>query len=352
MTIDNKIAVGVVGGAGYVGGELLRLLYTHPNVELSVVVSNSSAGKPLSDKLPGFHGSKLSFSKFSEEELISKCKVVFLAQENGYAMGVAAKFLEKGISVIDLAADFRLKDPATFKEWYKLDHQATDLLRDAVYGLPEKKRAEIKAGKLIANPGCYPTATQLALIPLLENNLIDPNSIIVDAKSGVSGAGRGKVVVDYLYGEVNEGIRAYGVGGQHRHVPEIEQELSSVGNVPVKISFTPHLVPMTRGILATCYANLSNKISKEQLHELFVKRYANEQFVQVYELGQYPVTKAVYGSNFCHIGVTIDHRTNRVIVVSAIDNLVKGAAGQAIQNMNIILDIDENTGLQMVGMWP
>jgi N-acetyl-gamma-glutamyl-phosphate reductase len=341
-----------VGAAGYTGGEVLRLLSAHPKVELSLIASETYAGKPLRAAFPGFGNSSLHFEKLDPASLVERSDLVVLAQENGFAMEHAATLLEAGKKVVDLSADFRLRDGSLYPLWYKTTHASPTLLAEAVYGLPELYRAQIKGATLLANPGCYPTATILALAPLLKANLIDPKSIIVDAKSGVSGAGRSKHSLEYHFAEANESVRAYGVGGVHRHTPEIEQELGRLVGAPLTLTFTPHLIPITRGILSTCYGTAMRVTSVAELQTLFAAHYKGEPFVTVLEAGAFPVTKGTYGTNQCHIGVGFDARTNRVVVVSVIDNLVKGAAGQAVQNINLMCGFEETAGLFFAGVWP
>lgn len=352
MTSDSA-RVGIVGVSGYGGGELARLLAMHPKAELTYVTSGTYKGKPLSTALPGVAGRiDLVCEEFDLDAAVDKCDVVFLAGEAGLAMKLAPQLVEAGKKVIDLSADFRLKDPAAYAEWYKAEHTAAKWIDTAVYGIPELNRSAIKKASLIANPGCYPTSAILALAPLLRNKIIDPASIIVDSHSGVSGAGRSKFSLDYHFSEVNESMKPYGVGGVHRHTPEIEQALTEVARRDITITFTPHLSPITRGILTTAYGNLAVDIDAASLHAQFVDYYADEPFVVVMDQGQWPATKYAEGTNYCYIGVTIDKRTGRAIVISAEDNLVKGMAGQAIQNMNLMCGFDETTGLTMVGMWP
>ena len=350
--MTEKLKVGIVGVSGYGGGELARLLAAHPNVELTYVTSSTYAGKPLRAALPGAAPSDLVCEVFDSAICADQCEFVFLAGEAGLAMKVAPGLLDAGKKIVDLSADFRLKDPAVYQEWYKAEHTAPQLLDEAVYGLPELNIAEIAEARLVANPGCHVTAAVLGLLPLLAGNAIDPSSIIIDSLSGVSGAGRSKFGLDYHFAELNESMRPYGVGGVHRHTPEIEQALSLF---PHKVTFTPHLVPITRGILTTAYANLAPPelgAGGADLHALYREFYQDAPFVTILEPGQFPATKHVCGTNFCHIGLAVDKRTNRVIVVSAIDNLVKGAAGQAIQNMNLMCGFDETAGLMMGAVWP
>ncbi len=345
----DKLKVGIVGVSGYGGGELARLLLQHPDVELAYVTSGTYADQPLSAALPGMTGrTGLICEKFDASVAAEKCDFVFLAGENGLAMRVAPGLLEAGKKIVDLSADFRLKDADVYREYYKAEQSAPHLLQDAVYGLPELYKSQITNARLLANPGCYVTSAILALAPVLDH--VDLGSIIVDSLSGVSGAGRSKFGLDYHFSEVNESARPYGVGGTHRHTPEIEQSLSWEAKRPVTLSFTPHLIPITRGILTTAYANLTGP--SDALHTLYADFYKDAPFVNILEPGQFPATKHVFGTNYCHIGLAVDKRTNRVIVTSVIDNLVKGAAGQAIQNMNLMCGFDETSGLTMAAVWP
>jgi N-acetyl-gamma-glutamyl-phosphate reductase len=347
------LRAGIVGVSGYGGGELARLLLSHHQVELTYITSETYEGKPLSAALPGI-GRKgdLVCKHFSEEAVSDQCDVVFLAQENGFAMHVAGGLLETGKKVIDLSADFRLKDLQAYQNWYRLEHTAPSLLEQAVYGLPELHKKEIKKAQLVANPGCYPTSAILALAPLLSSKAIQPQTIVINSLSGVSGAGRSKHNLQYHFPELNESASAYGVAGAHRHTPEIEQGLSHVAGQKVTVSFTPHLIPITRGILTTAIADLAGQTKLDQLHGLFVKFYEDAPFVIMMEPGQFPVTKQTFGTNYVYIGLAIDQRTNRVTVISAEDNLVKGAAGQAIQNMNLMCGFKETEGLTMGAIWP
>jgi N-acetyl-gamma-glutamyl-phosphate reductase len=353
------ISAAIVGVSGYAGGELARLLSRHPEVELKFVSSETYAGQPLTKAFPGLGGTAAGKLLCQHADIILAARsadVVFLAQENGAAMRVAGEILDLGKRVVDISADFRIRDVNAYEKWYKIEHQASMLLDDgtAVYGLVELNRDYIGGARLVANPGCYPTATILALAPLLGRKLIHTKGIIVDAKSGVSGAGRAKNDLLYKYAEANESVVAYGVGGAHRHIPEIEQELSAhAAPDSVTITFTPHLVPMTRGILATCYAQLTDKTATtEDVVNALRETYAGAPFVVVRDAGEQPATKDVYGSNYCHIAAKVDTRTGTVIVTSVIDNLVKGAAGQAVQNMNLMFGIPETVGLEATGLWP
>ena len=349
--MTNKLKVGIVGVSGYGGGESARLLAAHPDIQLTYVTSETYAGQPLRAALPGFAPQvELTCESFSPAVCAEKCEFVFLAGEAGLAMRSAPGLLEAGLKIVDLSADFRLEDPDVYQKWYKTPHTASHLLDEAVYGLPELNRIAIETARLVANPGCHVTAAVLALAPLLTADMIAPETIIVDSLSGVSGAGRSKFGLEYHFAELNESMRPYGVGGTHRHVPEIEQVLSGAAEAPVTVTFTPHLIPITRGILATSYA--STEESEEDLRGAFEDFYKNEPFVTFLEAGQFPATKHVFGTNYCHVGLALDKRTSRVIVVSAIDNLVKGAAGQAIQNMNLMCGFDETAGLAMSAVWP
>jgi N-acetyl-gamma-glutamyl-phosphate reductase len=345
------LKVAVVGASGYTGVELIRILHNHPEVAVTSVTSEQSAGKRLSDVYPSLRGR---YDRVLEplvpEKIAEKVDIIFTALPHKAAMEVVPAFLAAGRIVIDLSADYRLHDPRVYAAWYD-QHLNPELLPEAVYGLPELRREAISAARLVANPGCYPTSIILGLMPLLKEGLIDTASIIADSKSGVSGAGRG-AKVDSLYCEVNEGFKAYGVGGIHRHIPEIEQELSLLAGEKTVISFTPHLVPMDRGILSTIYAAPIDSITSAALHALYEEHYDGEAFVRVLNKGEFPSTGFVRGSNFCDIGITLDERTGRIIVVSALDNLVKGASGQAVQNMNIVCDFPETMGLELIPLYP
>ena len=348
---ENVINVGVVGGTGYTGVELLRLLSVHPHVNLQAVTSRSEAGTPVAEMFTSLRGYvSLNFTTPEESDL-AKCDLVFFATPNGVAMKVAPELLEQGVRVIDLAADFRLKDPAIWKQWYQLDHACPQLLGQAVYGLPELNREAIKSAQLIANPGCYPTAVQLALAPLLENNCVATDSLIADCKSGVSGAGR-KANVGTSLCEVSESFKAYAVPG-HRHLPEIKQGLAQMAGTDVGLVFVPHLTPMIRGIHATVYAKATGTVdSLDSLQSMFENRYKNEYFVDVLPANSHPDTRSVRGANHCRIAVHQPQGGDTIVVLSVIDNLVKGAAGQAIQNMNIMFDLNESLGLNNPALLP
>lgn len=343
--------VAIVGASGYTGLELIRILHCHPEVAVTCLTSEQSAGKKISDVFPTLRGRcDLLLENLEPVRVADKADIIFTALPHKAAMEVVPTFLKLGKKVIDLSADYRLSDPAVYGQWYE-PHLNPDNLKKAVYGLPEIRRAKIRGAKLIANPGCYPTSIILALMPLLKMELISPQSIIADSASGVTGAGR-SAKVDSLYCEVNEGYKAYGVGGVHRHTPEIEQELSLLAGKSLKITFTPHLVPMDRGILSTIYSAPLKELTTPDLVKLYDDFYAGEPFVRVLSQGCLPSTAFVRGSNFCDIAPLVDQRTGRVIIVSAIDNLVKGASGQAVQNMNIVCGFPETTGLDGLALFP
>ena len=344
------LKVAVVGASGYTGVELIRLLVGHPEIDITCVTSRQHEGLPISQVFPSLAGfCELLCEPLDVAAIAAKADLVFTALPHKSAMEVIPGFLAAGCKVIDLSADYRLQDQATYEHWYQ-EHSSPELLADAVYGLPELFRAEIKNARLIANPGCYPTSVALGLAPLLQNDLVDPASLIIDSKSGTSGAGRG-AKQGSLFCEVNEGFKAYGVAN-HRHTPEIEQTLSALAGNPVQVNFTPHLLPINRGILSTMYATLREQKSTSELIELYRIRYAAEGFVRVMPGGELPNVANVRGTNFCDIGLVSDERTGRVIVISAIDNLVKGAAGQALQNMNLICGFKEPLGLGIVPLFP
>jgi N-acetyl-gamma-glutamyl-phosphate reductase len=341
------IKVGIVGGTGYTGVELLRLLARHPQVELKAITSRKEAGMPVADMFPNLRGRvKLAFST-PEEAQLEKCDVVFFATPNGVAMHETRALLDAGVKVIDLAADFRIKDISVWEKWYKMEHACPDLVAEAVYGLPEINRDKIKGARLVANPGCYPTAVQLGFLPLLESGVVDPGFLIADVKSGVSGAGR-KPETHTLFAEAADNFKAYAVGG-HRHWPEIKQGLDVFSGKSVGFTFVPHLIPLIRGIHATLYAHIRADVDLQALYE---ERYADEAFVDVMPAGAHPETRSVRGANICRLAVHRPQGGDTVVVLSVIDNLVKGAAGQAVQNMNILFDLPEDTALTDVGMLP
>ncbi len=342
------IKAGIIGASGYTGAELLYLLLHHPQAHLHCATSDSERGKAISDSFPAFHGqTDLVFASHEAGELFES-DVVFFATPNATAMSKAAAYLEKGITVIDLSADFRLKDGKVWQQWYGVQHACPELLREAVYGLPEINRQRIKTARLIANPGCYPTAVILALLPLLEKNCIDVNEIIADAKSGISGAGR-KPESGQLFCEVDGSFKAYAASG-HRHLPEIIQALQVYTDKEIDMTFVPHLVPMVRGIEATIYARLTD-IALD-IQQLYQERYRDERFIDVMSAGGHPDTRSVRGTNRCVIALHRPGDGDRVVALSVIDNLVKGAAGQAIQNMNIVFGIDEPEGLPCMAEIP
>jgi len=344
------VKIGIYGASGYTGQELLRLLLRHPEAEVVAVTSRRYAGRAVADLYPPFTDlTDLVFMDASPGEVAANCEHVFLALPHAASMSVAPLFLKAGCKVVDLSADFRLRDAAVYGDWYGR-HTATELLSEAVYGIPELYRESVRGARLIANPGCYPTSIILGLAPLLKAGWLDPTSIIADSKSGVSGAGREPQVTS-LFCEVAEAFKAYKVA-QHRHTPEIEQELAVLAGRKLRITFTPHLLPISRGILSTIYASLTAGVTAAEVHKLYLDTYGGEPFVRVYKRGAYPNLSAVRGTNFCDIGVAVDERTRRVIVISAIDNLIKGAAGQAIQNMNIMWGMKEELGLGMISLYP
>ncbi len=341
------IKVGIVGGTGYTGVELLRLLAQHPEVRLQAITSRKEAGMPVSDMFPSLRGRvELKFVEPGDGGLAS-CDVVFFATPNGIAMQETRALLDAGVRVIDLAADFRIKDVAVWEKWYGMQHACPDLIAEAVYGLPELNRDRIKGARLVANPGCYPTAAQLGLLPLMEAGLADPGHVVADCKSGVSGAGR-KAEVPTLFSEASDNFKAYAVGG-HRHLPEIRQGLELMAGKAVNLTFVPHLTPLIRGIHATLYVRLTGEVDLQALYE---KRYAGEHFVDVLPKGAHPETRSVRGSNLCRIAVHRPQGGDVAVVLSVIDNLTKGAAGQAVQNMNILFGFPENMGLQQIPLLP
>ena len=344
---EKVIKVGIVGGTGYTGVELLRLLVQHPHVKLAAITSRSEAGMPVADMFSNLRGwTDLKFVEPSAAAL-DKCELVFFATPNGIAMKDTPALVKAGVRVIDVAADFRIKDIAVWEKWYGMPHACPELVGEAVYGLPEVNRAKIAGARIVANPGCYPTAVQLGFMPLLQAGAVDTAHLIADAKSGVSGAGR-KAEVHTLLAEAADNFKAYGVPG-HRHLPEITQGLTQMAGKAVKLVFTPHLTPMIRGIHATLYGQLTRDVD---LQGLFETCYANEAFVDVMPAGSHPDTRSVRGANICRIAVHRPQGGDIVVVLSVIDNLVKGAAGQAVQNMNIMFGLPETTGLRQVALLP
>ncbi|MGE0387341.1 MAG: N-acetyl-gamma-glutamyl-phosphate reductase [Gammaproteobacteria bacterium] len=340
------IEVSVVGGTGYTGVELLRILLAHPQVRVRAVTSRMEAGTPVAEAYPSLRGH--TDIAFTSPEALPDCHVAFFATPNGTAMKVARDLVGRGVRIIDLAADFRLRSTAEWERWYQIPHACPDLLAEAVYGLPELNREAIRDARIVANPGCYPTAVTLGWLPLLESGVVAPDGLIADAKSGVTGAGR-KVETAYLYSEVTDSFKAYGVPG-HRHGPEIRQNLEQVRRGPVQLLFVPHLVPMLRGIHATLYARLAEPIA--DLQALFERRFRDEPFVDVLPAGSHPDTRSVRGANLCRIAVHRPGDGEQVVVLSVIDNLVKGAAGQAVQNMNLMFGLPETTGLEAAALVP
>ncbi len=339
------IKVAIVGSTGYVGTELIRLLIKSPNIDLKYITSESYKGEAFDSIYENYRGKfTLECSEKDIEKIAEDVDIIFMALPHGIVSNeIDASILEK-TKVIDISADYRLKDKKVYEEWYSTEHGSPELLEEAVYGLCEKNREEIRKARLVANPGCFPTSSILSLRPLIEEGVIEKNNIIIDAKTGVSGAGR-SLNLGTHYTECNESIKAYGVGG-HRHTPEIEEQLGSL------VNFTPHLVPMNRGILTTSYGNLKKDLNYGDIKKIYEKYYKDEYFVRLTKEGVFPETKWVKGSNFCDIGFKIDKRTGKIIVVSAIDNMIKGAAGQAIQNMNIMFGRDEKAGLEDISAFP
>jgi len=345
----STIKVAILGASGYTGGELIRLLLNHPNVEISHITAEKHAGKQISEVFPHLNGLlDLNLEKLSAANIPGDIDLVFAALPHGASAEVIMELYERDLKIIDLGADFRLNE-GNYKEWYG-DHPCTELLEGAVYGISELYKDEIAETKLIANPGCYPTSSILPLAPLLKNGLIKEKNIIIDSKSGVSGAGR-SLSQDLHFCEVNEGFKAYKVGG-HRHCPEIEQQLSDYCGKSIRVTFTPHLIPIDRGILSTIYVHTQKSHTTAELIKIYKKFYKDSYFIRVYDEGEFPSTSFVKGSNFCDIGVMSDPENKTAIFISAIDNLVKGASGQAIQNMNIMMDLPEDTGLKLNPVFP
>lgn len=345
------IKVGIIGSTGYAGGELARLLLQRDDIEIKWYGSRSYIGQKYASLYPNMY--KIVDEECMDDnmkELAGQVDVVFTATPQGLCASLVDEEILSKVKIIDLSADFRIKDVSVYEEWYKLTHASPQFLEEAVYGLPEVNRERVKKARLIANPGCFPTCSFLSVYPLVKEGLVDPDTIIIDAKSGTSGAGRG-TKMDSLYCEVNENIKAYGVG-THRHTPEIEEQLSYAAGRPVTISFTPHLVPMNRGILVTAYGSLTKEVTYEEVRAVYDKYYKDEFFVRVLEKDVVPQTRWVEGSNFADVNFKIDPRTRRIVMMGAIDNMVKGAAGQAIQNMNLMFGLPENTGLKQIPVFP
>jgi N-acetyl-gamma-glutamyl-phosphate reductase len=347
----SKMKVGIIGATGYTGGELLRFLLNHDQVEIACVTSKTYAGISIREAYPSLRGCfDLTCLSLELDEIVSLADLFFLGLPHKMAMETAIPLLEAGKKVIDLSADFRLKDPVTYERWYGVSHVDASYLEKAVYGLPELHKEEIRRATLVANPGCYPTGAILSLAPLLKEKLIQLDPIIIDSKSGTSGAGR-RLDLSLHFAECNEGLRAYSVG-KHRHTPEIEQELSQLAGQSVLVSFTPHLLPITRGILTTAYVRPHHNLPDKEALDIYRAFYREAPFVRVLPEGRLPDTKFVYGSNFCDIGLRFDSRTGRLVVLSAIDNLVKGASGQAIQCMNLQSGFEETKGLWQGALFP
>ena len=345
------IKAGIIGATGYAGAEIVRLLMGHPEVEIKWLGSRSYIDQRYADIYRNMFQIVEDICKDDNlDKLAEEVDVIFTATPQGFRASVINEEILSKVKVIDLSADFRIKDVATYEKWYGIEHKSPEYIKEAVYGLCEINREDIKKARLVANPGCYTTCSILSLYPLVKEGLIDPSTIIIDAKSGTSGAGRG-AKVDNLFCEVNENMKAYGVA-THRHTPEIEEQLGYAAGQEIVLNFTPHLVPMNRGILVTAYASLKEKVSYETVKAAYDKYYEKEKFVRVLEKDVCPQTKWVEGSNYVDVNFKIDERTGRVIVMGALDNLVKGAAGQAVQNMNLVFGLDESTGLDLVPMFP
>lgn len=345
------IKVGIIGATGYAGSELVRILLGHKEVEIKWYGSRSYIDKKYADVYQNMFRIVDDICKDDNIEALAKeVDVIFTATPQGFLASILTEEILSQVKIIDLSADYRIKDVATYEEWYKIEHKSPQFIEEAVYGLCEVNREDVKKARLVANPGCYTTCSILTVYPLAKENLIDMNSLIIDAKSGTSGAGRG-AKVDNLYCEVNENIKAYGVAS-HRHTPEIEEQLGYASGENVVLNFTPHLVPMNRGILATAYATVKEGVTEQDIRAAYEKYYANETFVRVLNAGVCPQTKWVEGSNYVDVNFVFDKRTNRVIMMGAIDNLVKGAAGQAVQNMNLMFGFPETEGLSLVPMFP
>ena len=345
------IKAGIIGATGYAGAEIVRLLMGHPEVEIKWYGSRSYIDQRYADIYRNMFQIVEDVCKDDNlDKLAEEVDVIFTATPQGFCASVINEEILSKVKVIDLSADFRIKDVKTYEKWYGIEHKSPEYIKEAVYGLCEINREDIKKARLVANPGCYTTCSILSLYPLVKEGLIDPSTIIIDAKSGTSGAGRG-VKMDNLFCEVNENMKAYGVA-THRHTPEIEEQLGYAAGEEIILNFTPHLVPMNRGILVTAYSSLKEKVSYETVRAAYDKYYAKEKFVRVLDKDVCPQTKWVEGSNYVDVNFKIDERTGRVIVMGALDNLVKGAAGQAVQNMNLVFGLEESTGLELVPMFP
>lgn len=344
----DMLKVGIIGASGYTGGELIRILAHHPQVEITAITSRSHEGKKLEEVFPSFVGWEGPlFTGSDSPEGVQGCDLVFLAVPHGVAMKLAPALISGGQKVIDLGADFRFRNPKVYENWYKLEHGEPKLTQTAVYGLPEIYRQQIREANLVGNPGCYPTSAILGIYPALKQGIVDPEMIIIDSKSGVSGAGR-KAELNNLFPELFGNFKAYGLVS-HRHTPEIEQELTRIIGSEVKVSFTPHLLPISRGILSTIHLKLSKTITTKQVNDSYVQFYKGEPFVKIFQEASLPELKGVVGTNCCHIGLRVDERTGSLIIISVIDNMVKGASGQAVQNMNLMFNLPESMGLMQ---WP
>jgi N-acetyl-gamma-glutamyl-phosphate reductase len=345
-----KTRVGIIGATGYTGVELLRLLLLHPEVEVTALTSQKYAGVPIDQVFPSLRKHlPLTCEELAVEHVSKKTDFIFTAVPHKTAMETVPLFYRQGKRVVDLSADFRIKDPAVYERWYQ-KHTSTDLLPESVYGLPELHREKIRKAKIVGNPGCYPTGALIGLIPLVKKSMVSLENVVIDSKSGVSGAGR-DAVLESLFCEVNEGVKAYKIF-EHRHLPEIEQELSEIAQKKVSVSFVPHLIPMDRGILTTLYLVLTKRWKAEEVLNTFQEHYQKEPFVRIYPKGKFPNTKDVRGSNYCDIGVKVNEAEDRAVIVTAIDNLVKGASGEAVQNMNIMLGYPETMGLEVLPLSP
>lgn len=348
---DIIVDVAIVGGTGYGAAELIRLLHHHPHANVKKVISQSKSGVNMKEVYPHLTDIvEIDMEEFNAEELAKEVDVVFFATPSNVSKYRVPELVDLGVKIIDLSGDFRLKNGELYKAYYGEDLAPKEYVDQAVYGLSEIYKERIAQAAIVANPGCYPTSVALGLMPLVDQNWVKQETIIIDAKTGVSGAGRG-LSLNVHYSEMNENMRAYGVGN-HKHIPEIEQTLSDRSTDPVQVIFTPHIVPMTRGILSTMYVNLTSKKQTQEIIEMYEQYYKDDPFVRVRKNGVMPATKEVYGSNYCDIGLYMDERTNRLIIVSVIDNLVKGAAGQAVQNMNIMFGFDEMAGLHQLPTYP
>lgn len=345
----DKKKVAVLGASGYTGSDLLRFLLVHPNVEVAHLTAEKHAGKMISEVFPHLKGFlDLELKPLRPKSIPKNIDVIFAALPHGTSAAVIKELYDRDVKIIDLGADFRISNK-NYKKWYG-QHPCPELIKKAVYGITELNRDKVKKAKLVANPGCYPTSSILGLAPLVKSRIADQSSIIVDSKSGVTGAGRSPSL-DYHFSEVNEGLKAYKVG-EHRHMPEIEEALSNYSGLNVEVSFTPHLIPMDRGILSTIYVNLKKKLTTKKLINIYKEHYQDERFIRISDENVYPSTKQVRGSNYCDIGIKVNKDGNRAVIVSVIDNLVKGASGQAVQNMNVMLGYEESTGINTTPVFP